>query len=137
MDALMHDPGLWTAFAALIGVLVGAFSTRRTSKEDIAVKRLVAQTADDAQDFEALHTTVTVLQTEQARLRSDIQELRQQMDEMNLRHRRLGEKYSSAVAYINLLRMRGRELLARLDTHGIPHGEIPEPPENIVDDLKS
>ena len=74
---------------------------------------------------------------EQARLRADVQEMRQQINDLQLRHRKIAEKYSSAIAFINLLLMRGRDLLARLDQLGIDHGTIPDPPDNIANDLKS
>ena len=57
--------------------------------------------------------------------------------ELQLSKRRLSEKYSSAIAYINILLLRGKDLLGHLDHQNIPHGEIPSPPENLGEDLKS
>lgn len=137
----MHDmfasPGFWTAFMALIGVLSGAFLTRLNSRDEINVKKIVAQNEDDRQDFEALHTTVEILQSELSRIGNDVMELRKEVTELQLSKRRLSEKYSSAIAYINVLLLRGNDLLGRLDQQNIPHGEIPFPPENLGEDLKS
>ena len=137
----MHDmfasPGFWTAFMALIGVLAGAFLTRLNSRDEINVKKIVAQNEDDRQDFEALHTTVEILQSELGRIGNDVIELRKEVTELQLSKRRLSEKYSSAIAYINVLLLRGNDLLGRLEQQNIPHGEIPSPPENLGEDLKS
>ena len=137
----MHDmfasPGFWTAFMALIGVLAGAFLTRLNSRDEINVKKIVAQNEDDRQDFEALHTTVEILQSELGRIGNDVMELRKEVTELQLSKRRLSEKYSSAIAYINILLLRGKDLLDRLDQKNIPHCEIPSPPENLGEDLKS
>ena len=137
----MHDmfssPGFWTAFMALIGVLAGAFLTRLNSRDEINVKRIVAQNEDDRQDFEALHTTVEILQSELSRIGNDVMELRKEVTELQLSKRRLSEKYSSAIAYINVLLLRGKDLLGRLDQQNIQHGKIPSPPENLGEDLKS
>ena len=137
----MHDmfasPGFWTAFMALIGVLAGAFLTRLNSRDEINVKKIIAQNEDGRQDFEALHTTVEILQSELSRIGNDVMELRKEVTELQLSKRRLSEKYSSAIAYINVLLLRGKDLLCRLDQQNIPHGEIPSPPENLGEDLKS
>ena len=137
----MHDmfasPGFWTAFMALIGVLSGAFLTRLNSRDEINVKKIVAQNENDRQDFEALHTTVEILQSELSRIGNDVMELRKEVTELQLSKRRLSEKYSSAIAYINVLLLRGKDILGRLDQQNIPHGEIPSPPENLGEDLKS
>ena len=138
---IMHDmfssPGFWTAFMALIGVLAGAFLTRLNSRDEINVKKIVAQNEDDRQDFEALHATVGILQSELSRIGNDVIELRKEVTELQLSKRRLSEKYSSAIAYINILLLRGNDILSRLDQQNIPHGEIPSPPENLGEDLKS
>ena len=138
---IMHDifasPGFWTAFMAMIGVLAGAFLTRLNSRDEINVKKIVAQNEDDRQDFEALHATVGILQSELSRIGNDVIELRKEVTELQLSKRRLSEKYSSAIAYINILVLRGKDLLGRLDQKNIPHGEIPSPPENLGEDLKS
>ena len=122
----MHDvfvsPGFWTAFMALIGVLAGAFLTRLNSRDEINVKKIVAQNEDDRQDFEALHTTVEILQSELSRIGNDVMELRKEVTELQLSKRRLSEKYSSAITYINIL-LRGKDILDRLDQQNIPHGE--------------
>ena len=137
----MHDmfasPGFWTAFMALIGVLAGAFLTRLNSRDEINVKKIIAQNEDDRQDFEALHTTVGILQSELCRIGNDVIELRKEVTELQLSKRRLSEKYSSAIAYINILLLRGKDLLGYLDQKNIPHGKIPSPPENLGEDLKS
>ena len=137
----MHDifvsPGFWTAFMALIGMLAGAFLTRLNSRDEINVKKIIAQKEDDRQDFEALHTTVEILQSELSRIGNDVMELRKEVTELQLSKRRLSEKYSSSIAYINVLLLRGKDLLGRLDQQNIPHGEIPSPPENLGEDLKS
>ena len=137
----MHDmfasPGFWTAFMALIGVLAGAFLTRLNSRDENNVKKIVAQNENDRQDFEALHTTVEILQSELSRIGNDVMELRKEVTELQLSKRRLSEKYSSSIAYINVLLLRGKDLLCRLDQQNIPHGEIPSPPENLGEDLKS
>ena len=137
MNELLFNPVMWGALAGLGGTMAGGWLARKSAREETEVKRFMAQTADDKQDFEALHTTVTVLQAEQARLRADVQEMRRQINDLQLRHRKIAEKYSSAIAFINLLLMRGRDLLARLDQLGVDHGTIPDPPDNIADDLKS
>ena len=137
----MHDmfasPGFWTALMALIGVLAGAFLTRLNSRDEINVKKIIAKNEDNRQDFEALHTTVEILQSELSRIGNDVMELRKEVTELQLSKRRLSEKYSSAIAYINVLLLRGKDLLGRLDQQSIPHGEIPSPPENLGEDLKS
>ena len=137
----MHDmfasPGFWTALMALIGVLAGAFLTRLNSRDEINVKKIIAKNEDNRQDFEALHTTVEILQSELSRIGNDVIELRKEVTELQLSKRRLSEKYSSAIAYINVLLLRGKDLLGRLDQQNIPHGEIPSPPENLGEDLKS
>ena len=137
----MHDmfasPGFWTALMALIGVLAGAFLTRLNSRDEINVKKIIAKNEDNRQDFEALHTTVEILQSELSRIGNDVMELRKEVTELQLSKRRLSEKYSSAIAYINVLLLRGKDLLGRLDQQNIPHGEIPSPPENLGEDLKS
>ena len=137
MHNMFASPGFWTAFMALIGVLAGAFLTRLNSKDEINVKKIVAQNEDDRQDFEALHKTVEILQSELSRIGNDVMELRKEVTELQLSKRRLSEKYSSAIAYINVLLLRGKDLLGRLDQQNIPHGEIPSPPENMGEDLKS
>ena len=63
MHDLFASPGFWTAFMAMIGVLAGAFLTRLNSRDEMNVKKIVAQNEDDRQDFEALHTTVEILQS--------------------------------------------------------------------------
>ena len=137
----MHDifvsPGFWTAFMAMIGVLAGAFLTRLNSRDEMNVKKIVAQNEDDRQDFEALHTTVEILQSELGRIGNDVMELRKEVTELQLSKRRLSEKYSSAIAYINILLLRVNVLFGCLDQQNIPHGEIPSPPENLGEDLKS
>ena len=109
---IMHDmfasTGFWTAFMALIGVLAGAFLTRLNSRDEMNVKKIVAQNEDDRQDFEALHTTVEILQSELSRIGNDVMELRKEVTELQLSKRRLSEKYSSAIAYINILLLRGK-----------------------------
>ena len=137
MNDMFASPGFWTAFMALIGVLAGAFLTRLNSRDEINVKKIVAQNEDDRQDFEALHTTVEILQSELSRIGNDVMELRKEVTELQLSKRRLSEKYSSSIAYINVLLLRGKDLLCRLDQQNIPHGEIPSPPENLGEDLKS
>ena len=137
MHNMFASPGFWTAFMALIGVLAGAFLTRLNSKDEINVKKIVAQNEDDRQDFEALHKTVEILQSELGRIGNDVMELRKEVTELQLSKRRLSEKYSLAIAYINVLLLRGKDLLGRLDQQNIPHGEIPSPPENLGEDLKS
>ena len=123
----MHDifasPGFWTAFMAMIGVLAGAFLTRLNSRDEMNVKKIVAQNEDDRQDFEALHTTVEILQSELSRIGNDVMELRKEVTELQLSKRRLSEKYSSAIAYINILLLRGKDLLGHLDHQNIPHGK--------------
>ena len=137
MRDLFASPGFWTAFMALIGVLAGAFLTRLNSRDEINVKKIIAQNEDDRQDFEALHATVGILQSELSRIGNDVIELRKEVTELQLSKRRLSEKYSSAIAYINILLLRGKDILSRLDQQNIPHGEIPSPPENLGEDLKS
>ena len=137
MRDLFASPGFWTAFMALIGVLAGAFLTRLNSRDEINVKKIIAKNEDNRQDFEALHTTVEILQSELSRIGNDVMELRKEVTELQLSKRRLSEKYSSAIAYINVLLLRGKDLLGRLDQQNIPHGEIPSPPENLGEDLKS
>ena len=137
MHNMFASPGFWTAFMALIGVLAGAFLTRLNSRDELNVKKIVAQNEDDRQDFEALHKTVEILQSELGRIGNDVMELRKEVTELQLSKRRLSEKYSSAIAYINVLLLRGKDLLGRLDQQNIPHGEIPSPPENMGEDLKS
>ena len=122
MHDLFASPGFWTAFMAMIGVLAGAFLTRLNSKDEINVKKIVAQNEDDRQDFEALHTTVGILQSELSRIGNDVMELRKEVTELQLSKRRLSEKYSSAITYINIL-LRGKDILDRLDQQNIPHGE--------------
>lgn len=117
--------------------MAGAFLTRLNSRDEINVKKIVAQNEDDRQDFEALHATVGILQSELSRIGNDVIELRKEVTELQLSKRRLSEKYSSAIAYINILLLRGKDLLGRLDQKNIPHGEIPSPPENLGEDLKS
>ena len=137
MHDLFSSPGFWTAFMALIGVLAGSFLTRLNSIDEINVKKIVAKNEDDRQDFEALHTTVEILQSELSRIGNDVMELRKEVTELQLSKRRLSEKYSSAIAYINILLLRGKDILSRLDQQNIQHGEIPSPPENLGEDLKS
>ena len=72
MRDMFTSPGFWTAFMALIGVLAGAFLTRLNSRDEINVKKIVAQNEDDRQDFEALHTTVKILQSELGRIGDDV-----------------------------------------------------------------
>ena len=137
MHDILASPGFWTAFMAMIGVLAGAFLTRLNSRDEINVKKIIAQNEDGRQDFEALHTTVEILQSELSRIGNDVMELRKEVTELQLSKRRLSEKYSSAIAYINVLLLRGKDLLCRLDQQNIQHGEIPSPPENLGEDLKS
>ena len=137
MRDMFASPGFWTAFMALIGVLAGAFLTRLNSRDEMNVKKIVAQNEDDRQDFEALHTMVEILQSELSRIGNDVMELRKEVTELQLSKRRLSEKYSSAIAYINILLLRGKDLLGHLDHQNIPHGKIPSPPENLGEDLKS
>lgn len=137
MIDLLHNPVIWASIATLVGALVGSYMTRQSSREDIKVRQFIAKTEDDRQDFDALHTTVLVLQSEQARLRSDIQELREQVDSLQQKHRRLSEKYSSAVAYINLLLLKGKEAVETMSNADLDPSKIPEPPINIVEDLAS
>lgn len=92
---------------------------------------------EDRQDFEALHSTVGILQSELSRISNDVTELRKEVGDLRMSNRKLSEKYSSSIAYINILRLRGRELHARLDTMNIEHGQLPEPPDNLVEDIKS
>ena len=84
-----------------------------------------------------MHATVGILQSELSRIGNDVIELSKEVTELQLSKRRLSEKYSSAIAYINILLLRGKDLLGRLDQQNIPHGEIPSPPENLGEDLKS
>ena len=110
-DVIMRDmfasPEFWMAFMGLIGVLAGAFLTRLNPRDEINVKKIIAQNEDDRQDFEALHTTVGILQSELSRIGNDVIELRKEVTELQLSKRRLSEKYSSAITYINIL-LRGK-----------------------------
>ena len=131
------SPGFWTALLALLGVVFGAILARFTSKDELKVKKLIANNEEDRQDFEALHSTVGILQSELSRISNDVTELRKEVSDLRMSNRKLSEKYSSSIAYINILRLSGRELRTRLDTMNIEHGQLPEPPDNLVEDIKS
>ena len=69
------------------------------------------------------------------KLRAEVETLRADIEGTRKKYRILSEKYSSAIAYIVSLTTAAGGLFARLDAAGVPHGDIPAPPSNIVGDL--
>ncbi|MSS84475.1 hypothetical protein FYJ24_06800 [Actinomycetaceae bacterium WB03_NA08] len=105
--AVLESPVFWGAVMALLGVLAGHWQARSSSHEE--------------NELAGLKASVEVLRAEYSRLNDEVKELRLQMEGERKRYRKLSEKYSAAIAYIQILWVR--------------LGEYPPAPDLIAEDM--
>ena len=118
---VLESPLFWGAVMTLVGALAGHWMTRRHKREE--------------NELAGLRASVEVLRAEYARLNSEVKELREEMDGTRKKYRVIKEKYSAAIVYIVSLHTLWRGLAVRLDRDGVPHGQIPDVPELISEDM--
>lgn len=105
----------------LVGALAGHWLTSRGKK--------------DENELAGLRASVEVLRAEYERLNGEVKDLRAEMDGTRKKYRIVKEKYSAAIIYIVSLHTLWRGLAVRLDQDDVPHGEIPDIPDLIAEDM--
>ena len=143
---VIESPQIWGASIGLIGIIIVQYVLNRRNRKELeiaaATLAVERETKKDEADLAAIRVTVGILRAEVERqsgdvtkLRAEVETLRADIEGTRKKYRILTEKFSSAIAYIVSLTTAAGGLFARLDAAGVPHGDIPAPPSNIVGDL--
>lgn len=118
---VLESPVFWGALMALLGVLVGHFTSARSKKNE--------------QAFEALQANVSFLQAEYERLATEVVELREEMEKTRKSKRVISEKYSVALQVIQTGTVWLNGVEEQAVSAGIDLSRYPRVPKMLVEDM--